>query len=297
MKNARPAYEALALLVAMVWGLSFVAQRTAMEEVGPWTFTGLRFALAIPFVGLCALLFEREHIKQKGWRILLIGCMPGIFLTLGSLLQQTGLVTTYASKAGFITALYVCIVPFFSVFIGYRLQLNEVVGAFLAVVGLYCLSIRGGFVMDPGEGLLIISAFVWAGHILSLDYCLRHIKPLSLACVQIGFCAAFSLLGAAFLEPIELPAIIRAGPEIFYSGLLSAGFAFALQVVCQQYVAPSRLGLLISMEAVFAFVGGWFLLGEMPSPRELFGLSLMLLALIVVRLNFHTRELPSKNLG
>ena len=284
-KDNKISFELLALVVALIWGTTFAAQRAAMETMEPWTFTGIRFLLGVPFLLVFVLLFERRYFIHNWRRVLYYGLVPGTILTIGSVIQQVGIVTTYASKAGLITSLYVCIVPFLAVFIGYRLKLNQITAAFVAMTGIYFLSVTDNLTFAVGDLLILFTAFVWAFHILSIDYYLRYIKPLSLAATQIAYCGIFSFIGALFFEPISTEAIVATLPELAYSGFMSAGVAFGLQILCQQYVSPSRLSLIISTEALFAVLSGWLFLAEVLSPREVFGGLLLLFALVLVRLN------------
>ena len=285
MKDGRIGFEFLALFTAFIWGTTFVAQRTAMAAMGPWTFTGVRFLLGGCFLLVLVFLLEREYIKHNWRRVIRFSLLPGAVLALGSILQQQGLVTAYASKAGLITSLYVCITPFLAIFIGYKLKLNEVVAAFIAVLGIYFLSVTASFTLAPGDLVLLLSAFVWAFHILSIDYFLRYIKPLSFAAFQIFYCGLFSIIGAFFFESSADQIISEAIPELLYSGFISAGFGFGLQVICQQHVSPNRLSLIVSTEALFALFAGWLLLAELLSYREALGASLLLFALVLVRLD------------
>lgn len=296
MKDRKIGFEFLALVVALIWGTTFVAQRSAMETIGPWAFTGVRFLLGVPLLLVFVLMFERRYFIHNWRRVLYYSLVPGTILAIGSVFQQVAIVTTYASKAGLITSLYICIVPFLAVFIGYRLKLNEITAAFVALTGIYFLSVTDTFSLAIGDLLLLFSAFVWAFHILSIDYYLRYIKPLSLAVTQIAYCGIFSFIGALFLEPINSEMMIQTLPELVYSGLVSAGLAFGLQIICQQYVSPNRLSLIISTEALFAVIGGWLFLTEILTARELFGALLLLFALILVRLNrLSTRLRKSKS--
>jgi len=290
MKDNKISFELLALLVALIWGTTFAAQRAAMETMGPWAFTGIRFLLGVPFLLVFVLLFERHYFIHNWRRILYYGLVPGTILTIGSVIQQVGIVTTYASKAGLITSLYICIVPFLAIFIGYRLKINEITAAFVGMTGIYFLSVTDNLTLAVGDLLILFTAFVWAFHILSIDYYLRYIKPLSLAVTQIAYCGIFSFVGALFFEPIRTEMIVATLPELAYSGFMSAGLAFGLQILCQQYVSPNRLSLIISTEALFAVISGWLFLTEILTSREIFGALLLLFALILVRLN----RLPAK---
>lgn len=286
MKDTKFGYEILALIVALIWGSTFIAQKTAMESIGPWSFTALRFSTAIIFLLVIALVLERQHIKSS-WRLCLIyGAPPGIILAVSSILQQVALLSSYASKGGIITGFYVCLIPFLAVFIGYRLKFREILAAFTAIGGLYFLTVSSSFSIEKGDYLLILSAFGWGFHILSLEVCLRKVKPISLALFQTSYCALIVSMFAPLVENVSLSGIRGALLELFYSGVVSAGLAFGLQILCQQHLSPNRVGLLFSTESLFALIFGWLLLGEVFTQREILGAGLMLISLIIVRVKF-----------
>ena len=295
-KDDRIGYEFLALLSAFIWGTSFVAQKSAMLLLPPLTFTVLRFMAAIPVLILMAWFFEPQirSIQGTQWRkILLYSFPPGFAVACAASLQQMGLVSSTASKGGFIISLYVCIVPFFAVFTGYRLRLMEVAAAFLAVMGLYLLIVSDGFIIEAGDILLIASAFAWAFHILSIDHSLRYVSPLMLALLHIGYCILFVGLAALFFERVEWNSVQQAGWQLFYAGPLAAGVSLGLQIVCQRYVSPNRISLLVCMAVFFAALGGWLMLGELLTLRELLGCALMVMALFVVRIRFRAQSAHS----
>lgn len=291
-KDKRIGYEALALTVALIWGTTFIAQKTAMDTIGPWLYVGMRFSMAVPVLMVMVWMFERDYIIKHWREALLYSVAPGVILATGSMMQQVALLSSYASKAGLITCMYVCILPFMSAFFGYRLKLRELAAAFMALIGLYFLSVTGTLSISFGDSLLALSAFAWAAHIMALELCLRRIKPFSLALCQTAVCSLLVDVSIPFVEMEGLLALTNdfvgimseVWFELVYGGIVSVGFGFCMQVVCQQHVSPNRVALLFSMESFFAVVFSWLLLSETFNQRELFGAALMLGALVVVRL-------------
>jgi drug/metabolite transporter (DMT)-like permease len=280
--------DLLLLTAAFIWGTTFVAQRKGMDYVGPMTYNGLRFALG--GMTLLPVIFRfhlsRHHIElSSSWRFLAWGgILAGLALFAGASLQQVGLLYTTAGKAGFITSLYVVIIPLMGLFLGHRCGISVWVGAVLAVAGLYLLSVRGSFTIEPGDLLVMISAFFWAAHVLLIGYLAIRTNPVHIACVQFFTCSVLSLLVAGLVEHITMRAICSAAIPILYGGVLSAGVAFTLQVVSQRTCPPAHAAIIMSLETVFAALAGWAILNERFLLRDFVGCGLMLIALLVVQL-------------
>jgi drug/metabolite transporter (DMT)-like permease len=278
--------DLLLLLVALIWGFGFVAQRVGMEHLGPYAFNGIRFLLG----GLCLLplALRRTSVSmvQKNRQISLIkaGSLAGAVLFIAATLQQVGLQYTTAGKAGFITGLYVVLVPMIGLFLHQRTTTGTWIGAVAATVGLYLLSVTDDFRIAPGDLLELIGAIFWAGHVLVLSYLSPRTVPVRLAMTQFFVCGAFSLLTGFLLETITLQAIMDAAVPILYGGVCSVGAGYTLQVVVQRKAHPSHAAILLSLESPFAALGGWLLLGEMLSGRALTGCVLMLAGMLVSQL-------------
>jgi drug/metabolite transporter (DMT)-like permease len=208
--------------------------------------------------------------------IVLGGGLAGLFLFLGASLQQLGIVHTTAGKAGFITGLYVVIVPILGLFWGRRSGLGTWLGAILAAVGLYFLSVTEHLSISPGDLLVLIAAFVWAGHVHIIGWLSPRADSVKLAFLQFAVCSVLSLIMALFVETMTTEGLYGAVIPILYAGLISSGVAYTLQVVAQRRARPAPAAIILSLEAVFAAVGGWLILGEILSERELFGCVLML---------------------
>jgi drug/metabolite transporter (DMT)-like permease len=282
--------DLLLLLTATIWGFAFVAQRVGMEFVGPFTFNGIRFALGslvlIPFI---LRNKNRTHSKATTASIsnrtfMLGGALLGLALFAGASFQQVGLIYTTAGNAGFITGLYVVIVPIMGLCFGQKSNTGTWMGALLAAVGLYLLSVTGAFTIAFGDLLELIGAFFWAGHVLLIGWLSPKTDSLKLAFFQFVSCSILSLITAAVFETITMDGLRQAAVPIFYGGALSVGIAYTLQVVAQKKAHPAHAAILLSLEAVFAALGGWIMLDEVLSTRGLVGCILMLAGMMISQL-------------
>jgi drug/metabolite transporter (DMT)-like permease len=271
------------LLAAAIWGFAFVAQRMGMDHVGPFTFNGIRFALgALVALPLIFWIEKKQPTNSStGKKYLWGGLLAGIFLFMGASFQQVGIVSTTAGNAGFITGLYVVLVPIFGLFLGQRTSPGTAVGAILAFTGLYLLSVTDNISMSSGDFLVLIGAFFWAGHVLIIGHLSRGINSGKLAFIQYSICAAFSLAIAIAFETITSPGIQAAAIPLLYGGLVSVGIAYTLQIVGQKRARPSHAAIILSLEAAFAAFGGWLILGEAIPPRGLIGAGLMLAGMFI----------------
>ncbi len=279
------------LLTAIIWGFAFVAQRTGMQFVGPFTFNAVRFAIGGVMLLPLAAYLDRQRkrsnvpitpVSSRG--LLLGGLLAGAILFGGASLQQAGLVFTTAGKAGFITGLYVVLVPIIGLAFGQRTALGTWIGALLAVAGLYLLSVQGDLRIQIGDLLVLLGAFIWAGHVLLLGHLSPGTDPVKLACIQFFACAALSLGVALLVETITVAGLQQALLPILYAGIMSVGVGYTLQVVGQRYARPSHAAIILSLESVFAVVGGWLLLDEQLGTRGLIGCALMLAGILVSQL-------------
>lgn len=279
----------LLLTAAVIWGFSFVAQRVGMEHVGPFTFNGIRFALGSLSLVPAWLFFRqrrrrREQAVVPTASVLAGGAVAGAALFLGASLQQVGIVYTTAGKAGFITGLYVVLVPILGRFLGQRVGPGGWLGAACAAAGLYLLSVRGAFSIDLGDALVFAGAFFWAAHVLIIGWWTTRVDAIKLAALQFAICSVLSLVIAGLFETTTLDAVRAAAVPILYGGVCSVGIAFTLQVLAQRDATPSATAIILSLEAVFAALGGWWLLGETISPRGLVGCALMLAGVLASQL-------------
>ncbi len=277
--------DLLLLLVAGIWGFGFVAQRAGMEYLGPHAFNGIRFLLgSLVLVPMACRGTRPETGTARELPALVAGILPGLVLFAGAALQQIGLKYTTAGKAGFITGLYVIMVPLLGIFLGQRTEKGTWLGGILAVSGLYLLSVRGDFSIAPGDLLELAGAVFWAVHVLLLGYLSPRTDPIRLAMVQFAICGLLSMAAAGLTETISMAAIRAAAVPLAYGGICSVGIGYTLQVVVQRRAHPAHTAILLSLEAPFAALGGWWLLGETLSMRALSGCLLMLAGMLTSQL-------------
>ncbi|KGM96598.1 membrane protein [Clostridium novyi A str. 4552] len=299
MRNKRLGANVLLLITAAIWGLGFVAQRVGAENLGAFTFNAIRFGLG--GVSLIPLIVYFNGNKKKDYSDeiaiegnfktqILPGVMLGIALYIAATLQQIGLAYTTAAKAGFITGLYIVLVPIMGVFIGQKIEKNSCVGIMFSVIGLYLLSINSNFSISNGDLLEIIGAIFWATHILMIDYFSKKVDSLKLSCIQFITCSILSLLTALGFEVITLQAIYNAMVPLLYGGFLSVGVAYTLQVVAQKSAKPSHAVIILSMEAVFGAVGGVLLLGEEMTRRGFIGCAFILVGILASQIKFPRKK-------
>ena len=279
--------DLLMLLTAMIWGSGFVAQTAGMDHIGPYLYSGLRFALGS--ICLLPLVLRRpakgpapEPLLTRG--LLQGGVVMGLALALGINLQQVGLLFTSVTNSGFITGLYVIVVPLLGLFLGHKTGLGTWLGCILAVIGMFLLSVGDNFHVASGDWLQLIGAVVWGGHVILVGLFASRHDPIRLAFLQFVTCSVVSLILALVFEPIAMDAIIGAGPALLYGGLVAVGIGYTLQVVAQKHAIASHAAIILSLEAVFAAIAGAWLLGEALQPRGYVGCALMLAGMLLAQL-------------
>ena len=288
----------LLLITAMLWGFAFVAQRSGMEYVGPFTFNAVRFTLgAISLIPLLLINkrrrnFRNEHLPPLSSNKILLkgGIIAGIILFFGASLQQGGMVYTTAGKAGFITGLYIILVPILGIMFKQKTTAAIWLGAVIALIGLYLLSVNENLSIDLGDLLVLASAFFWGFHVLVISRYSPKTDPIQLAFFQFMFCAFFSLILSIIIETTTLQNILDASIPILYAGVVSVGIAYTLQIVAQQETHPSHAAIIMSLEAVFAVIGGWIVLDESIPLRGLIGCGLMLTGMIISQFGIGLRK-------
>jgi drug/metabolite transporter (DMT)-like permease len=269
-------------LTAAIWGFAFVAQRAGMKYIGPFTFNGIRFLLGgLSLVPL--LMIQRKQLEFKGKLYLKNGIFAGIILFIASSLQQMGMVWTSAGKAGFITGLYIIIIPLIGILIGQKISRFIWIGALLSICGLFLLTINDSLSISKGDSIVLTGAFFWAFHVQIISKFVRDTPPLLLAFVQFIVCGMLSIVTAMLTETIAFSSILNASLPILYGGIMSVGIAYTLQVISQKHVSPSYAGIVLSFETVFAVIGGWILLNESMNTKDLAGCLLMLGGMILVQ--------------
>ena len=279
--------DLLMLITAMIWGSVFVAQQLGMENIGPFLYSGLRFMLAslvlIPVIVLMQRR-KREPAPTTSRGLMLGGVIMGLALATGINLQQVGLMFTTVTNSGFITGLYVIVVPLLGLFIGQKSSLGIWLGASLAVVGMFLLSVGEGFTVASGDWLQLAGAFVWGIHVLLVGFFASRHDPLRLALIQLVTCAVISLALALAFETATLDGILKAAPAILYGGIFGVAIGFTLQVIAQQHAIASHAAIILSLEAVFAAIAGaWFLDESLPL-RGYLGCGLMFAGMLLAQL-------------
>lgn len=287
--------DVLLFITAAIWGFAFVAQRVGMDHMGPFTFNAIRFSLgALSLVPL--LIWGRGNKNKIGQRslneIFLPGLLTGLVLFGGASLQQIGLVGTSAGKAGFITGLYVILVPLLGLLWGRKAHPAHWAGAILAVSGLYFLSVRGNFSVSGYDLVLLAGACLWAVHVHLIARFSDQVGPLRLSVLQFAVCGLLSGCAAFLFESPSTADIAGGLWPILYGAFLSVGLAYTLQVVAQRTADPAHAVVILSLEGAFAALGGWLLLGEVLSLRDLLGSGLILVGMLISQFFGSLRKNP-----
>lgn len=276
----------LLLLTALIWGAAFVAQRTGMDHIGPFTFQTAR-----GFLGALSLLpviiWQKKSQGAAYARPSLKAClMCGLVLTIASTTQQIGLVSTTVSKAGFIGSLYVVFVPLIGLFLGLRAGRKIWLSVLLAMIGMFLISGvgTGSLQIQIGDMLLLISAFFYAVHILVVARYAPHVNGAALSCAQFLVMSAITLIPALLLEKPTVAGLLEAKWALLYTGILSSGVGYTLQIIGQMRVPSTVASLILSLESVSSLIAGMLLLGERLTDVEWIGCALVLCAVVVSQL-------------
>ena len=279
---------------AFLWGTTFVAQMTGMDELGPYSYSFGRYLIGLLSALVIWVAFRGQRARAKaagtyqpGWKA---GLGAGSFMIVGSLLQQVGMTGTTAGKAAFITSLYIVIVPIGAVLLGKHIRKENWAGAAVAIVGLYLLSLNGSFELSFGDSLELVGSFFWAGQILFIDRFASRVDGVELSVAQIFVCMTGSLVLMGLFETPTMTAFSDSWFAIVYGGVMSAGVAFTLQIFGQKYADPGPAAILMSFEAVFGALSGCLLLGEVLSAREIVGCILMLAGALITQAGLFFRH-------
>jgi drug/metabolite transporter (DMT)-like permease len=288
--------DILLLLTSCIWGFAFVAQSAGMEYVGPFTFNGIRFLLGS--LSLLPLIFVlRRKAGARGAdtgpgtspagprRILLSSLLAGTCLFIAASLQQIGIIYTTAGHSGFITGLYVVLVPIFGIFLGRKTGIPTWVGAVFTLTGLYFLSVAGNAgAVNTGDLITAVSAIFWTCHVLVIDALVKKVDPLMLSSGQFACCGILSCIVAALrMEGLTAASLVQGLVPILYGGLGSVGVAYTLQVVAQKDAPPAHASIILCLEGVFAAIGGALLLSETLGQWTLLGFVLMFCGMIATQ--------------
>lgn len=291
----------LLLLTAAIWGSAFVAQSVGMDYIEPFTFNGIRQIIAAVVLVPVAYIFVNrdrriaqsgegyteptaEEKKQSVRTHIIGGFWCGVCLFVASSLQQIGIQYTTAGKAGFVTALYILIVPILGIFLKKRVRPILWFCVIIAAVGLYLLCMQGGFGLEKGDFYVFLCAIVFSLHILVIDHYSPKTNGVALSCIQFAFAGLFAIPPILLFENPEMTYIIMAWKPILYAGILSGAGGYTLQILGQKNTDPTVASLLLSLESVFAVISGMIILHEMMSGRELLGCALMFAAIILAQL-------------
>lgn len=283
----------LLLLTATIWGFAFVAQSVGMEYIGSFTFNAVRNLLAVAVLIPYILVTNRAGagktvaVKESaGNKTLLAGGVScGVLLCIASNLQQFGLKQTTVGKTGFITTMYIVLVPILGIFLKKKVAGKVWLGVAIAVTGLYMLCMTGdGFFLQKGDALVLLCAVVFSIHILTIDYFAPKVDGVKMACIQFFVCALLSAVCMLIFEEPKMELILQAWLPILYAGVLSCGVGYTLQIVGQKGMNPTVASLILSLESVISVIAGWVILGQELTGRELAGCALMFAAIILVQL-------------
>ena len=286
----------LLLITSTIWGFGFVAQEMGSDHLGPNAFNGTRYSVGVVCLLIILLLWHRgramDGFRSRDW--VKASLSAGLFLFFGSLLQQAGIgyEATGPGKAGFITGLYVVIVPLLGLTLGHRTNAQMWAGVALATVGLWLLSFNLGneqWAIRRGDLLVFFGAFCWAAHVLVIDRFANRVSSLHLALGQVTVCAGASWVASALAEPMEWASFRAAFLPALYLGSMSIAVAFTMQIIGQRKAHPTHASIIFAMEAVVGVFAGWLILHEQLTQRELAGCLLMFCGMVLsqlpVRLN------------
>ena len=278
----------LLLVTAAIWGVAFVAQSVGMDYVEPFTFNGVRNLLGalVLLPVICGMSGERDVAEEKKdtKTLWLGGVLCGLCLCVASSLQQIGIQYTTAGKAGFLTAMYIIMVPVFGLFLKKKCSPFVGISIVLATVGLYLLSIKEGFSIGKGDIYVILCAVVFSIHILVIDYFAPKCNGVKLSCIQFLVCGVLCSVIALVVEEPTISGILAAWLPIAYAGVMSCGVAYTLQIIGQKGMNPTVASLILSLESVISVLAGWLLLHQTLSAREIIGCAIMFAAIILAQL-------------
>ena len=276
-------------ITSIIWGLAFVAQAQGMEHIGPFTFTASRSLVAIIFLYLTYIFFNKtskSYREQKFdmKRTIRGGVLCGLVFTFGINFQQIGLVYTTAGKASFLTALYIVFIPIIGLFYGKKINRKLQLCIVLAMIGTYLMSVKGSLSMNIGDLITIFGSIVFAIHILMLSEFSKDTNAVLVSLIQFAVCGFFSLIAALIFEGIDMSAILKSYLAILYVGILSSGVGFTIQLMALKELDPVVASMISSLESVFGAVFGWLILSQSMSEREIIGGIIIFVATLIAQL-------------
>lgn len=297
MKKQKLKGNIFLLITAFIWGTAFIAQSKGVEELSPVIFNGVRSilggAVLLPVIYISDLLKKKngKSVKHLDKTLLCGGIICGIFLCFASTLQSIGMVYTSPGKAGFITALYMIIIPIVKLFTGEKPRPIILASVCIAICGMYMMCISSELTINKGDVLILICAFLFSGHILAIDYFSPRVDGIKMSSIQFFVCGIINLSAVFIFDKPQLQPILNCALPIAYAGIMSCGVAYTLQILGQKYTDPTSASIIMSLESVFSTLStillvacGFQLTGGSLSARELLGCALLLVAIILVQL-------------
>ena len=283
----------LLFFTAIIWGVAFVAQSVGMDYVGPYTFNAVRSFLGGIVLIPCIFMFcrpkssakEREKTLDRPRDLVIGGGLCGLMLFISTTLQQVGIQYTTVAKAGFITALYIVLVPVLGIFIKKKIGLKVWISVVIALAGLYLLCMKGSFSLGKGDFLVLLCSLCFALHILVIDYFTQRVSGVKLSCIQFFITGILSSVLMFLFETPTWASILAAWLPIFYAGVFSCGVAYTFQIIGQRGTDPTVASLILSLESVVSVLAGWLLLGQSLTPREILGCVLMFGAILLAQVS------------
>lgn len=286
----------LLFLAALIWGVAFVAQSVGMGYIGPYTFNAVRSLLGGIVLVPCVFLFSQKKRNDDDGQpakkivfdqpkdVITGGLLCGIMLFISTNLQQVGIQYTTVAKAGFITALYIILVPILGIFLKKRISFHIWISVVIALIGLYLLCMKGRFFLAQGDFLVLLCSLCFALHILIINHFTDKVSGVKLSCIQFFVCGLLSSVLMFLFERPSVPEILSAWLPIVYAGVFSSGIAYTLQIIGQKGTDPTIASLILSLESVFSSLAGWILLDQVLTPREILGCLLMFGAILLAQL-------------
>lgn len=289
------------ILAAFIWGTAFVAQDLCADSIGAFAFNATRYFIAVLALLVVILISDKlkknkptltaQEKKAANKQLWLGGLCCGAALAIASNFQQAGLVAgTDAGKAGFITALYVVLVPVFGLFFKRTVSLPTWIAVALSVVALYLLCIKGDFSLAPGDLLVLVCAVCFTVHILVIDHFTAYCDGVKLSCLQFLFAGIISTICMFIFEDVDFAAILSCALPLLYVGIFSCGVGYTLQILAQKDSNPTVVTILLSLESVFAVIAGAIILKQQMTVREYIGCAIMFAAVILAQIQFPTRQ-------
>lgn len=281
------------MITAIIWGSAFVSQRAAMEFIGPVTFLMSRSLLAVIFLLFTLIIKSKisspninsNKESGKNYSVIKGGIMCGLFLFAASGLQQIGITNTSASKTGFISAIYVVLVPIFGIFLKHKIKKQVWVSVVVATLGLYLLCVTESFYMNKSDMIVLIGSFFWAAQIITVDYFSPYVDPVKLALIQFSTCFLLASVATMIFEDPDISSIMACKWHVVYAGVFASGLAFTLQMLGQKFARAAVAAIIMSLESVFGALSGALFLGERMTGREMLGCVLVFGAIILAQVS------------